>query len=95
MAQTVSMPFESEFEVHFRSLLRRGLELIFPCDPAGRVDLDALSDRARANYLFARATVGREYASPAVCWHEGSKYKPEANSRADCTDAPRRGGEHT
>lgn len=27
MAQTVSMPFESKFEVHFHSLLRRGLEL--------------------------------------------------------------------
>lgn len=69
MAQTVSMPLQSEFEVHFRSLLRRGFELIFPCDRQGHVDLDALSDRAKANYLFARAMVGREYASPAVHRH--------------------------
>jgi hypothetical protein len=86
MAQTVSMPFESEFEVHFRSLLRRGLELIFPCDREGHVDLDVLSDRAKTNYLFARAMVGREYASPAVHRHEGSKYKPDANPRAACKD---------
>ena len=76
MAQTASMPFESEFEVHFRSLLRRGLEFIFACDGEGHVDLDALSDRAKANYLFARAMVGREYACPAVCRHEDSEYKP-------------------
>ncbi|HEY6355547.1 MAG TPA: hypothetical protein VIY30_13745 [Burkholderiaceae bacterium] len=69
MAQTASMPFEPEFEVHFRSLLRRGLELIFPCDGEGRVNLDALSDRAKVDYLFARAMVGREYAGPAVCWN--------------------------
>ena len=67
MAQTVAMPFKPEFEVHFRSLLRRGFELIFPCDGDGRVNLDALSDRAKVDYLFARAMVGREYAGPAVC----------------------------
>lgn len=69
MAPTTSMPLPSEFEVRFRSLLRRGFELIFPCDRAGHVDLDALSDRAKTNYLFARAMVGREYASPAVHRH--------------------------
>jgi hypothetical protein len=30
------------------------------------VQLDALSDRARESYLYARAVVGREYAAPAV-----------------------------
>jgi|APDOM4702015023_1054809.scaffolds.fasta_scaffold264967_1 hypothetical protein len=89
MAQTVSMSFESEFEVHFRSLLRRGLEFIFPCDREGRVDLDALSDRAKANYLFARAMVGREYARPAVCRHEVNPCKPQANVRAASEGAPR------
>jgi hypothetical protein len=67
MAQIASMPFKPEFEVHFRSLLRRGFELIFPCDCQGRVDLDGLSERAKVDYLFARAMVGREYAGPAVC----------------------------
>jgi hypothetical protein len=82
MAQTVSMSLESEFEIHFRSLIRRGLEFIFPCDREGHVDLDALSDRAKANYLFARAMVGREYARPAVCRQEGNPYKPEEDPRA-------------
>ncbi len=67
MAQAASMPFKPEFEVHFRSLLRRGFELIFPCDGQGRVNLDALSDREKIDYLFARAMVGREYGGPAVC----------------------------
>jgi hypothetical protein len=66
MAQFAPMPFRPEFEVHFRSLLQRGLSLIFPCDRDGRVNLDALSDRAKTDYLFARAMVGRQYASPAV-----------------------------
>jgi hypothetical protein len=73
MAHTASMPFESEFEVHFRSLLRRGLELIFPCDRQGHVDLDALNERAKTNYLFARAMVDREYARPAVHQRGGER----------------------
>ena len=44
-----------------------GRGLAFPCDCNGQVDLDALSDRARSNYLYARAVVGREYRQPAVC----------------------------
>ncbi len=28
--------------------------------------MDALTDRARDNYLYARAVVGREYAYPSV-----------------------------
>lgn len=86
MAQTVSMPVESEFEVHFRSLLQRGLNLIFPCDGEGHVDLDGLSECAKTNYLFARAMIGREYASPAVCRHVGSQYEPDANPRAAYAD---------
>jgi hypothetical protein len=73
MAQTASMSLPTEFEVHFRSLFRRGFELIFPCDREGRVDLDALSERARTNYLFARAMVGREYEGPAVSRRGGAQ----------------------
>ena len=69
MAQSASMPFKPEFEVRFCSLLQRGLELIFPCDREGHVNLDTLSDSARTNYLFARAMVGREYHRPAVRPH--------------------------
>jgi hypothetical protein len=66
MAQTAAIPDAPEFEVHFRALFRQGFELVFPCDIDGHVDLDALSDRAKKNYLFARATVGHEYSMPEL-----------------------------
>ena len=66
MAQIASMSDAFGFEVHFHALFRQGFELVFPCDADGHVDLDALSDRAKANYLFARATVGREYSMPEL-----------------------------
>ncbi len=40
--------------------------MAFPCDSCGVVSLDALSEKARNNYLFARGMVGREYAMPLV-----------------------------
>jgi len=52
--------------LRFRSLFDPGRAYVFPCDAAGRVDMDALSERARANYLFARAVIGREFTSPDV-----------------------------
>ena len=54
------------YEIRYTSLFNEGRALAFPCDAAGHVELDALSDRARDNYLYARAVVGREYAAPAV-----------------------------
>lgn len=54
------------FELRFESLFQQGRALAFPCDERGRVELDALSDRARRNYFYARAVVGREFATPAV-----------------------------
>ena len=56
----------AQFELHFQSLFDSGRGFCFPCDPTGKVDLDQLSDRARSNYLFAHAVVGRELAIPAV-----------------------------
>jgi hypothetical protein len=56
----------SDYEVCFRSLFHEGRALSFPCDPQGQVDMDSLSETAIENYLFARAMVGREYATPAV-----------------------------
>lgn len=55
-----------QFELHFESLFDRGRGYAFPCDADGYVDLDQLSERARSNYLFARAVVGRELTAPAV-----------------------------
>jgi hypothetical protein len=54
------------FELRFESLFQQGRALAFPCDERGRVELDRLSERARRNYLYARAVVGREFATPAV-----------------------------
>jgi hypothetical protein len=54
------------FEVRFDSLYLPGHALVFPCDAEGHVDLNALSERARTNYLFARAMVGRENSLPHV-----------------------------
>ena len=56
----------ARFEVRFRSLFQEGRGLSFPCDEEGHVHLDDLSDAARHNYLYARALVGREYATPHV-----------------------------
>ena len=59
----------SGYELRFMSLWREGRGLSFPCGPDGGVDLDELSERARANYFYARAVVGREFAAPAVVAH--------------------------
>lgn len=53
-------------EIRFQSLFHEGRALCFPCDARGLVPIDALSDRARDNYLYARAVIGREYAYPSV-----------------------------
>ncbi|MDT8990886.1 hypothetical protein RQP54_08410 [Curvibacter sp. APW13] len=53
-------------EIRFQSLFSEGRALSFPCDTEGHVDLNALSPLALDNYLFARATVGREYAPAAL-----------------------------
>jgi hypothetical protein len=54
------------YELRFRSLFNEGRGLSFPCDAAGHVNIDALSQRARLNYLYARTVIGREYFMPAV-----------------------------
>lgn len=54
------------FRLCFRSLFEWGRWYAFPCDENGRVDPDDLSERARSNYFYALAMVGRELAVPAV-----------------------------
>ncbi|HUP08639.1 MAG TPA: hypothetical protein VMU47_15895 [Caldimonas sp.] len=54
------------YELRFRSLHNAGRGYAFACDARGHVDLDALSERARSNYLYARTVVGREFETPAV-----------------------------
>ena len=54
------------FELRFRSLFKPGRALSFFCDANGNVDLDALSERARCNYFYARTVVGSEFFLPVV-----------------------------
>ncbi|HEY6134353.1 MAG TPA: hypothetical protein VIW70_10265 [Rubrivivax sp.] len=54
------------FEVRFASLFKEGRAMAFPCDASGRVEVDTLPSRARDNYLFARAMIGKEYSLPEV-----------------------------
>lgn len=63
---SMSLNDAGAYELRFQSLFNEGRALAFPCDAQGHVDMDALSDRARGNYLYARAVVGREFATPAV-----------------------------
>jgi hypothetical protein len=54
------------FTLRFDPLFGVGPALSFPCDAAGKVDLDSLAERARSNYFYARAVIGRQFAMPAV-----------------------------
>jgi hypothetical protein len=53
-------------ELRFQSLLVDGQAYRFPCDSAGHVDIDALGQRERLNYFYARTVIGREFGRPAV-----------------------------
>lgn len=66
MSHSSSMQTAAAFEIRFQSLFDQGRALAFPCDSTGLVNLDAMSEVARNNYLFARGMIGREYAMPFV-----------------------------
>lgn len=72
MSQAASRPTPApaDYEIRFQSLFNEGRGMTFPCDREGHVDFDTLNERARNNYLFARAMIGREYAMPLVCASE-------------------------
>lgn len=55
----------SRYELVF-SALHRGSDFSFPCSAQGEVDMNALSDAARHNYLLARALVGSEFSVPRI-----------------------------
>ena len=52
--------------LRFVSLHDRGRGISVPCDEAGNVDMNSLSERLRVAYLGARAMVGRDYSCPTV-----------------------------
>lgn len=65
-SQAVQAHRASGYVLRFQSLFHEGRALAFECDAAGRVDLDAMSERARINYLHARSVIGRDFATPFV-----------------------------
>lgn len=54
------------YELRFRALSDSAKDYSFPCDARGQVNLDALSERARNAYFFARVVIGHELAVPEV-----------------------------
>jgi hypothetical protein len=54
------------YELRFQPLVHDSPVFVFPCDPEGHVDMDALSDADKLDYLYARVLVGREFAAPDV-----------------------------
>ncbi|MGA8515431.1 MAG: hypothetical protein WB821_11780 [Burkholderiaceae bacterium] len=56
----------THFELRFQSLFDAGRSLTFPCDATGEVDMDELPARARDNYLYARALIGRDFSCPTL-----------------------------
>ncbi|CAM3799781.1 hypothetical protein [Roseateles saccharophilus] len=48
------------------SPIRGDPPLEFPCDSQGHVDLDALNDHDRTEYLAARALIGHSFLCPLV-----------------------------
>lgn len=52
--------------LHFEPLSAQGAGLDIPCDPQGRVGLDALGEQLRNDYFFARTLIGRRFAQPTV-----------------------------
>jgi len=57
---------DTRFQIRFESLFDSGRALAFPCDAAGNAPHDEMAPRARDNYLFARAMIGRDFATPSV-----------------------------
>lgn len=52
--------------LHFEPLTVGDAGLDIPCDPNGRVGLDALGEKLRNDYFFARTLIGRLFAAPTV-----------------------------
>jgi hypothetical protein len=85
------------FQLRFRSLFREGRGYSFPCDAMGNVDLDRLSERARVNYFFARAMVGRDLHVAEVVAGEVHESGPGDEGPVSCWPQPawrRPGREH-
>ena len=56
----------TRYTLRFEPLASGLRTLSFPCDEAGHVLLDELSEPAKRLYLYARVVLGREFAAPSV-----------------------------
>lgn len=65
-AQSTPSRSSSRHELRFHPLDNSRPVFAFRCDARGEVDLDQLSSRDRNNYLYARVSIGREFAKPSV-----------------------------
>jgi hypothetical protein len=54
------------YELRFTDLSTGRCACAFPCDRTGVVDIDALTDRRRTDYFYARSMVGKEVSRPVV-----------------------------
>jgi hypothetical protein len=54
------------FELRFQSIYDAGQGIAFPCDGEGHVDIDAMGERERNRYFYARTCIGREFLVPTV-----------------------------
>lgn len=59
-------PVPTTHLLHFEPLSAGEAGLDIPCDPSGRVGLDALGEKLRNDYFFARTLIGRLFARPTV-----------------------------
>jgi hypothetical protein len=66
IAETLPAEPELTHLLHFEPLTYQGAGLDIPCDRQGRVGLDALGDKLRNDYFFARALIGRLFDKPTV-----------------------------
>lgn len=66
-ASTLRSEGVARYELRYQSLFNHGRGYAFPCDAEGRVDIDALNERLRVNYLYAHMLVGQDFSVPAVC----------------------------
>jgi len=64
--EAAGAPGHASWVLRFEALLQQGRSLAFPCDERGRVELDMLTERARCDYFYARAFVGRAYEAPTI-----------------------------
>jgi len=61
--RTVAKP---RIELRFLPRSGEGRGLSFPCNAAGHVEIDGLSENERIDYFFARALRGREFSCAIV-----------------------------